>query len=184
MSISRRIAVLPPLGLEQAEVLDERIRAEVEHLPRADNLFKPLVGHAVCGAERLHTDRNGFVDPDGIGNLNLATVRQPGGDDILGDITRVIRGAAIHLGRVLSGERSAAVRSHTPVGIDDDLATGQTGIADGAADDEFAGGIHQEFRARRHKPGRSQEVAGDFRYLRVILLRRTLLRRLMRDDHR
>lgn len=43
-----------------------------------------------------------------------------------------------HLGGVLPGEGSSAVRTPAAVGVDDDLAPGETGVAVRAADDEAA----------------------------------------------
>lgn len=39
-----------------------------------------------------------------------------------------VRGGTIDLGRVLAGERATAVVGSATVGVDDDLAAGQTGV--------------------------------------------------------
>ena len=66
------------------------------------------------------------------------------GDDVLGDPAHRVRGRAVDLGRVLAGEGAAAVAGHAAVGVDDDLAAGQTGVAHRAADLEAAGGVDQQ----------------------------------------
>ena len=50
----------------------------------------------------------------------------------------------IDLGGVLAGEGAATVRAPAAVGVDDDLAAGEAGIAVGAADGEAAGGVEVE----------------------------------------
>src|SRR5690606_21564727 len=80
---------------------------------------------------------------DGVGHLHFATGREAGGHDVLGHVTRGVRGAAIDLGRILAGEGAAAVAAHAAVGVDDDLASGESAIAHGAADDEAAGGVDE-----------------------------------------
>ena len=89
---------------------------------------------------------------------------EAGRDDVLGEIARRISGRAVDLGRVLAGERAAAMRRVAAVGVDDDLAAGEAAIAVRAADDEIAGRIDQEvarllrhpaFRQRRCRPRRA-----------------------------
>ena len=58
--------------------------------------------------------------------------RDPGGDDVLGDPARRVGAGAVHLRRVLARERAAAVARHAAVGVDDDLAPGQAGVAPAA----------------------------------------------------
>ncbi len=74
----------------------------------------------------------------------------PRGDDVLRDVARGVRRRAIDLRRILAGERAAAVRRGAAVGVDDDLAAGEAGVAVRAADLEAAGRIHEEPRARQH----------------------------------
>jgi len=49
----------------------------------------------------------------------------------------------------LPGEGTAAVTGHAPVGVDDDLAAGEAGVADRAADHELAGRVDEEGLAQR-----------------------------------
>ncbi len=78
---------------------------------------------------------------DRIGHLHLATLGDAGGDDVLGDVARGVGGRTVDLGRVLAGERAAAVAGHAAVGVDDDLAAGQAAVADRPADHELAGRV-------------------------------------------
>src|SRR3546814_12673523 len=76
--------------------------------------------------------------------LHLALARQAGGHHVLGHVAGRVGGRTVDLGRVFARERAAAVRAGATVGIDDDLAAGEAAIALRAADDEAAGGAHQE----------------------------------------
>src|SRR5262249_40064088 len=48
------------------------------------------------------------------------------------------------LGGVLTGEGAAAVAAAAAVGVDDDLAAGETGVAVGPADEELTSGVDVE----------------------------------------
>src|SRR5439155_636933 len=60
------------------------------------------------------------------------------GDDVLRHVARRVRRRAVDLRRVLAGERAAAVRGRAAVGVDNDLAPGEAGVAHRAADHELA----------------------------------------------
>src|SRR5260370_29710031 len=87
-------------------------------------------------------DRQRPRHADRVSQLQRAALGEAGGDDVLGEIARGIGCGAVDLGRVLAGERTAAMRGRAAIGVDDDLAAGQTGIAVGTADVEFSGGIY------------------------------------------
>src|SRR3546814_13813636 len=59
-------------------------------------------------------------------------------------IARGVSGRTVDLRRILAGERAATMTRPAAVGVDDDLATGQTAIADRAADHEVAGRVDVE----------------------------------------
>ena len=88
------------------------------------------------------TDRLGLADR--VGDLHLGAAGQAGGDDVLGHPAHGVRRGAVDLRRVLAGERAATVAGHAAVGVDDDLATGQAGVAHRAADHELAGRVDQQ----------------------------------------
>ena len=83
---------------------------------------------------------------DGVGELNLGAGGQAGSHNILGHVAAHVSGTAIHFAGVLAGKRSAAVTTHAAVGIDNDLAPGQTGVALRPADDETAGRVDEVLR--------------------------------------
>ena len=80
-------------------------------------------------------------DADRVGDLDLAAVGEARGDDVLRHVARRVRGRAVDLRRILARERAAAVRRGAAVGVDDDLAPGQAGVAHRAADHELAGRV-------------------------------------------
>ena len=94
--------------------------------------------HAALGAERLDHDRDRMGDADRVGHLHLAAIGEPGGDHVLRDPARGVRGGAVDLGRVLAREGAAAMARHAAVGVDDDLAPGQAAVAHRTADHEAA----------------------------------------------
>src|SRR5215218_1044005 len=125
----------------QPQVLAERARAQVEVL--VDEL-RDLRAADLLGPERLDKHADGVSDADRIRDLDLAAVGQAGRDDVLRDVARGVGGRAVDLARVLAGERAAAVAGHAAVGVDDDLAPGQAGVADRPADHEPARRVHQQ----------------------------------------
>src|SRR5690348_2741058 len=76
-----------------------------------------------------------------IRQLNFAAVSQTGSDHVLRNVTSYIAGGAINLCRVLARECTAAMTSHTAVGVDDDFSSSETGVAHRTADDEASCGI-------------------------------------------
>ena len=113
-------------GPAQVEVPHDGRGAQVEHLPNALDDAGPV--HRL-GAEGLHQQRHRLSHADGIGNLQLAARRRAGGHDVLGHPAGRVRGRAVHFGGVLAREGAAAVAGHAPVGVDNDLAAGQAGVA-------------------------------------------------------
>src|SRR5688572_23276518 len=105
-------------------------------------LRKLLVGE-LAGALGGHHDAGRLRDPDGVRNLYQALRGETRCDDVLRDVARRIGGRTVDLGRILSGERAAPVRRRAAVGVDDDLAAGETAVALGAADFELSGRIDQ-----------------------------------------
>ncbi len=137
--------------VEQVEHLGDRVRAQVEVL--ADQLHDLLVAD-LAGAEGVDRDRGRLGHADGVGNLDLATLGEAGGDDVLRHVAAGVGGGAVDLGRVLAGERAAAVAGHAAVGVDDDLASGQAAVADRAADHEVAGRVDVELGVLVQQLGR------------------------------
>ena len=73
----------------------------------------------------------------------------PGGHQVLGDPARGVGCGAVDLRGVLAREGAAAVAAHAAVGVDDDLAAGETGVPDRAAHDEAAGRDSRRCACRR-----------------------------------
>ena len=96
------------------------------------------------GAEGLDEQADRVRLADRVRDLRLAAAGQAGGHDVLGHPAHGVRRGAVDLGRVLAGERAAAVPGHAAVGVDDDLAAGQAGVAHRAADLEAAGRVDQQ----------------------------------------
>ena len=139
--VAAEVAVRGGLGVDRAlevQGVDDGARAQVEDL--GDRGADPGRIHGL-GAEGFHVgaDRTGLAD--GVGDLDFGALCQAGGHHVLGHPAHGVGRGAVHLGRILAGERAAAVAGHAAVGVDDDLAAGQAGVAHGAADDERAGRV-------------------------------------------
>lgn len=131
---------------QQVQVADDGTGAQVEYL--ADGLLD-LDRVFRLGTERLDEQADGCRFTDGVGHLHLDPFSQPGGDDILGHPAHRVRRRPVHLGRILAGEGAAAVAGPAAVGVDDDLAAGEPGIAHRPAEHELAGRVHQHPHRRR-----------------------------------
>ena len=86
-----------------------------------------------------------------------AIIGQPGGDDIFRQIARGVRRRSIDLAGILARKGTTAVRRGTAIGIDNNLATGQSGVAIGAANHEPPGRIDVELGLLAH-PAVGQDV--------------------------
>jgi hypothetical protein len=117
----------------QVQVLANHPRSEVK---RGFNLLQDFSVGDFAGAVGVDVDGQRFGDADGVRDLHQASSREAGGDDGLGRLSGNVRSGAIDLGRILTREGTAAVRTPTPVGVDDDLSASQTGVAIRTADDE------------------------------------------------
>ena len=84
------------------------------------------------GCRSLDHHRDRVRDADGVGDLDLGAVGETGRDEVLGDPARRVGGRAVDLDGTCP-ERAAAVAGDPAVGVDDDIAPGQAGVADGAA---------------------------------------------------
>ena len=84
-------------------------------------------------------------DADRVGDLDLAAVGEPGGDHVLGDVAGRIGGRAVDLGGILAREGAAAVAGGAAVGVDDDLAAGEAGVAAGPPITNLPVGLTRNF---------------------------------------
>ena len=80
---------------------------------------------------------------NGIRELDLASIRQAGCDDILCDPAPHVRRAAVHFARVFPGKSATAVPPHSAIRIANNLAARYPCIAFRTADDKSASWIDQ-----------------------------------------
>src|SRR5271170_3199445 len=99
MPVGRGLTVNRTMELQ---VLAEGGRPEIEVL--VDPGFRNMLG-----AERLDEQRQRPRDADRVSNLQLEAVGEPRRDDVLRDVPGRVRGRPVDLGRILPGERAAAV---------------------------------------------------------------------------
>src|SRR5262249_33985614 len=77
-------------------------------------------------------------DTDRVRELHERAFRQARRDHVLRDVTRHVTSGAIDFSGIFSGEGAAAVWGRAAIRVDDDLATGDAGIAVRTAHDEAA----------------------------------------------
>ena len=121
-----------PLEIEPKRHTNDT-RAEIEVV--ADDLDELLVG-LLAGGVGVDEDRQGLSNTDGVRELDEGTAGKASGNEGLCDPTSGVRGRAIDLGEVLSGESTSTVGTPTAVCVDDDLAAGQTSITLRTTNDE------------------------------------------------
>mmetsp|Transcript_24426 Transcript_24426/g.58520 ORF Transcript_24426/g.58520 Transcript_24426/m.58520 type:complete len:497 (+) Transcript_24426:101-1591(+) len=125
------------LRLAKLQVARERAGARVEvDLHDVGDRLRGQV--TVLGAVGLDEEGERLGDADGVRQLHARALAQARRDDGLGHPAARVGRRAVDLGRVLAREGAAAVRAPAAVGINDDLAAGQAGVALRAADDELA----------------------------------------------
>ena len=105
-----------------------------------NNFANPSI---VNGSSTLRIDvyANWISNANGVRQLYLTPFGQPSSDDVLGNVSGHVGGAAIHFRGIFSTECSAAMSAPTTVRIYDNFASGQTTIAVRPADFEFPRGI-------------------------------------------
>src|SRR5205823_9930703 len=81
------------------------------------------------GVEALDLDRDRPRDADRVRDLELAAVGEARRNDVLRDVARGVGGGAVDLRRVLAREGTAAVARRAAVRVDDDLPSGEAGVA-------------------------------------------------------
>src|SRR2546429_21006 len=126
---------------EQVHVGDDGAWPQVE-MPLDE--VQQLVFGLGPGAERLDRDRGRVRPPDGVRDLHLAALREPRRDQVLRHVSRRVGGRPVDLARVFAAERTASVPGHAAVRVDDDLASGQTGVRRRAADHEVAAWVDHD----------------------------------------
>ena len=90
----------------KTELADDRIGTAVKDL--AYRLADSVVA-VLRGSEGIDKNRNRLCNSDRVGKLNLAALGKLCGYNVLCDISRIVRRAAVYLCRILSAECGAAV---------------------------------------------------------------------------
>jgi|SRR5687768_14927630 hypothetical protein len=125
-------------GAVEVQLADNDTRAEVE--VAADDLDE-LLGGLVGGAVGVDVDGEGLSNTNGVGELDKGATSETSVDQRLGDPASNVGSGTIDLGEILAGESTTTVGTPATVGVDDDLATSQTGVTLRATDDEEARGL-------------------------------------------
>ena len=133
-----------PLEDRPAEVepLDDRCRAEVEDAPGPAPAASTGSISEVPNVSTI-TD-TGRATPIAYATCTSQRSAMPAATMFLADVAHRVRGRAVDLRRVLARERPATVARHAAVGVDDDLAAGETAVGVRTAELERAGGVAQE----------------------------------------
>ena len=147
MTVSRGLFID---GSAQIKVIDNRQRTQVKDLTHS--LFN-LERINLFGSESLNVQAHRCRLPNSVSDLNLGTVSKTGTHNVLGNPTHGVCCRTINLRGVLARERTPAVTSRTAIGINNNLATGQTGIAYGTTLHKTAGRVHNKLRVRAVKLG-------------------------------
>ena len=125
---------------EQIELLYDLGGLEIKNFPdRPLQFFFVHFASAKCIDANTHRFRMAYR----ISELDLATVRQSGSDNIFCDPASHVSRAAIDFAGIFSRKRSATVPAHSAVGVANNFAPGDASVAFRAADDEPASRINQ-----------------------------------------
>src|SRR5437660_7901347 len=152
VAVSRGLAEQRP---PEVELLDDSERAQVEQL--VDRGGKRRLRNLARG-KGVDPQSHGLDDADRVCDLDLAALRQPRGNDVLGHVPSAIGAGPVHLRGVLAREAAAAVAGVAAIGVDHDLATGEAGIGHRPADHESAGGIYERANLAVPQLGRNHSV--------------------------
>src|SRR5690606_5645115 len=99
----------------EIQLLADAGRRKIHHVPQGG--FETVLLHSP-GSVQIHVDRERLRHADRIGKLDRASLRKPGGDDILCQIARGIGCRTVDLRRVLAGEGTTAMRGGATISID------------------------------------------------------------------
>ena len=103
-----------------------------------------LIGDDV-GSVGVDVDADRFSHTDCVGELDFAFASQSCCDDVFGDMSRHVSGRSVHLGGILSAERTTTMSTPATVGIDNDFAACQAGITVRSPDDKPSGWVDVVF---------------------------------------
>merc|ERR1712137_1538714 len=130
-SLAPEVAVgrsLLVLGLAESQGQSDGARAAVEF--DLDDVGDIMGSQSsLLGAVGLHEERQRLGDANGVGELHERTLAEAALYHRLGHLTANVRSRAVNLGGVLPRERTTAVGTPAAVGVDDNFAACQAGIA-------------------------------------------------------
>jgi hypothetical protein len=159
--VAAKVAELGRLEVDgpgQVELLDNHTRAHVEVVAdNLDKLLRGLVGSAVA----VNVQRAGLGDTNGVRQLDESAAGELGVHQRLGDPAGQVGGRSVDLGEVLARESTTTVGPPATVGVDNDLATGETGITLGPADDEEARRLDLRRRKSAYMCSARQKEVGE-----------------------
>ena len=138
------VSVVTELGKAraiQAQGADHPVRGQVEY--STDSLRQCSI-RMFSGAVGIDAHGHRLRLPNGIGQGDRASLRQPSRYDVLGDVPGHIGAAAIHLRPILPGQRPTPVGDKSAVGVHHELAARQAGVRLKAAQDEVPGGVDKD----------------------------------------
>ena len=136
MTVSSSLAIN---GAAQTEVADNSCRTQIEN--SLYSIFKLDVG-IFCSAEGVNADADRLCNTDCVCKLNLALLCKTCGNNVLGHPACCVCCAAVNLGGILAGECAAAMGSAAAIGINNDLASGETAVTLRTANNKATGGVY------------------------------------------
>jgi len=95
----------------EVERLTHHTRAEIK---RGLNLGQDFFIRNLTSAVGVDVHGKRLGDANGVGDLEQAPTSEASGDDRLGRLAGNVRARAVHLGRVLTRERTTTVRTQPP----------------------------------------------------------------------
>ena len=126
---------------QQVEITNDRRRTQIEHLENGGLDVRVSLN---ARAEGLNEDTHRMRLTNGVSDLNFTATSQACSNNILGYPTHRVGRRAVNLGRILTREGATAMTCHAAVGVDDDLAAGQTGVTHRAANFKAPRWVYQE----------------------------------------
>src|SRR6185369_6382628 len=123
VSISRCLLEYRP---PQIQALDYPRGSELEVFAHQ---ARQLLFIDLASASSVDQYRDGIGYSDRVSQLDFAAIREPGGYDVLRNVTRHVGSRAIDFRRVLARKSAAAVSARAAVRVDDYLAARQPGVA-------------------------------------------------------
>ena len=146
MAIRGGVAVPDGFDVKKVQILDDSQGAQIKDL--SYDSCDLLVGNDP-GSAGIDPNGNWLRTADRIGQLDVAASRKASADNVLRHPPRSVGAGAVNIGWVFPRERSPAVRSSATIRVHLELASGQTGVSSGTANDKSARGVNHQAHCRR-----------------------------------